>query len=376
MRVCAFIPSIDLTALDRTAILKKLSPAIESGEIDDVYFTSHRAPKWGINAENLYFLPGHEGLRMTMGRRMLRLLDICTWVPPFVASIPLRLMRKEILETLLAMDPDVILGTDVRWGRQLARLIQKAYPQWTCLVRPNQQLQLSQGWRQFDPSTRVSIILPTYNGSRYIRQSIESCLNQTFRNIELIIVDDGSSDDIAGIVDGYRDSRLKYLRHDKNLSLPRALNTGFRNCTGEYLTWTSDDNYYANNAIEEMVKFLQTYPEVDFVYAESYILDERDGGGGSRIQKNTPPEYLNVRNGIGACFLYKRKVRDTIGDYDPRFLLAEDYDYWIRVAQRFRMQRLFRPLYYYRFHHNSLTCRYDPNVILEVNEAMKQVHDS
>lgn len=375
MRVCAFIPSIDLTALDRTAIVRKLGHAIESGEIEEVYFTSHRGPKWGVSAENLYLLPGHERLRMTIGRRMLRVIDICPWVPTFLARIPLRLMRKEILETLLAMDPDVIVCSDLRWGRQLARLIQKAYPQWTCLVRPNQALQLSQRWRKFDPSSRVSIILPTYNGSRYIRQSIESCLKQTFRNIELIIVDDGSSDETARIVSGYDDTRLRYLRHDNNRGLAEALNTGFTNSTGEYLTWTSDDNYYTENALEEMVRFAQTYADVDFVYAENYVIDHNDRNGTPAIRRNEVPEWLKVDNGIGGCFLYKREVYEAVGEFNPRMFLAEDYDYWIRVWKAFRMQRLFKRLYYYRFHKNSLTGKHKPEEVWQKVKLVKEMND-
>ena len=71
-----------------------------------------------------------------------------------------------------------------------------------------------------------------------------------------------------------------------------------------------------------------------------------------------PPAWLRRDNGIGACFLYRRAVYDAIGEYDPRAELAEDYDYWLRVARRFRMQRLARPLYYYREHPGSITARH------------------
>jgi len=69
--------------------------------------------------------------------------------------------------------------------------------------------------------------LPTYNGARYLRQSLDSCLNQTYRNIELIVVDDGSSDETPQIVGSCRDPRLQYLRQVRNKGLPGALNTGF-----------------------------------------------------------------------------------------------------------------------------------------------------
>jgi len=79
-------------------------------------------------------------------------------------------------------------------------------------------------------SSKVSIVLPTYNGAKYIRQSIDSCLNQTYKNIELIIVNDGSTDGTPEIIRSYEDGRIKYLTHEKNKGLPHALNTWARRC--------------------------------------------------------------------------------------------------------------------------------------------------
>ena len=76
-------------------------------------------------------------------------------------------------------------------------------------------------------SPKVSIILPVYNGADYVGRSIESCLHQTYNNIELIIVDDGSVDKTAAIVGSYQDSRIQYIKKEKNEGLPKALNTGF-----------------------------------------------------------------------------------------------------------------------------------------------------
>jgi len=100
---------------------------------------------------------------------------------------------------------------------------------------------------------RVTIVLPTFNGSRYIRQSIESCLNQTYRNIELIIIDDGSTDNTIEIINSYRDDRLRLIQFEENLGHIAALNYGFSVSTGDFLTWTSDDDYYALDAISQMV---------------------------------------------------------------------------------------------------------------------------
>ena len=201
--------------------------------------------------------------------------------------------------------------------------------------------------------SKVSIVLPTYNGSKYIRKSIDSCLNQTYKNLELIIVDDGSTDKTPEIIQSYTDGRIKYIRHKKNKGLPFALNTGFTNATGEYLTWTSDDNYYSQEAIEKMLTILKT-KDCDFVYCDFYrFSDEKP----SDIKLVKLPDILNLnnQNGVGACFLYTEKVKNVTGNYDHETVLAEDYDFWIRVSKNFLMCHIPEPLYFYREHINSLS---------------------
>jgi glycosyltransferase involved in cell wall biosynthesis len=199
---------------------------------------------------------------------------------------------------------------------------------------------------------KVSIVLPTYNGAKYIRQSIDSCLDQTYKNIELIIVDDGSTDETPEIIKSYNDERIKYTRHEKNKGLPHALNTGFANVTGEYLTWTSDDNYYHEEAIEKMLSFLKT-KNCEFVYCDYYTFEGDDPSNRNLIRL---PKYVTFEriNCVRACFLYSREIKEVIGDYDPDTELAEDYDYWIRVSKKFPMHHSDEPLYFYRVHNESL----------------------
>lgn len=201
-------------------------------------------------------------------------------------------------------------------------------------------------------SPKVSIVLPVYNGEKYIRQCIDSCLNQTYKNIELIIVNDASTDNTEKIVLSYNDPRITYIKHQTNKNLPNALNTGFNKALGEYLTWISDDNYFALNAIKEMVQFAMQNGH-QFVYADFYSF--RDDNPSQHKYAHMP--YSHRQYSIGACFLYSKKVKHQIGDYNPSMFLAEDYDYWIRVAKKFDMHHLPKPLYFYRGHSGSLTAK-------------------
>jgi glycosyltransferase involved in cell wall biosynthesis len=206
----------------------------------------------------------------------------------------------------------------------------------------------------------VSIVLPTYNGARYIAQAIQSCLGQTHRHLEVIIVDDGSQDDTAARVDAYCrvDRRVRLVRHDRNRTLPAALNTGFSLAGGDYLTWTSDDNMYRPEALAEMVTFLNDHPDVGMVYTDYSLIDE-NGHVLERKIAGDPHRLLSEEyNCLSPCFLYRRCVRDVIGDYADDLYLAEDYDYWLRVSHSFRLSPYHKDLYAYRTHPRALSAQY------------------
>ena len=375
MRVCVFCSKMDQEILENDRWLTNAHPALKSVKKEDIYFTSYRLPGAVQQVGNVYFPWRQKSFRMALCRRIFRLVDQIRWIPAVVAWVPLKLCQKEFVEIVLACDPDIVVLSEIRWGKQFARVIQAAYPGWVCLTESGQSFDLPDVGRAYDSSVKVSIVLPTYNGSKYLHRSIESCMKQTHSNLELLIVDDASGDDTARIVKEYSDPRIRYFRHVTNRGIAEGLNTGFQNATGDYLTWTSDDNYYTENAIEEMVRFLQVYPQVDFVYAENYVVDEGNTTWrGGTVRRNEPAESLVIDNFVGACFLFTRKVHDTIGRYNPKTFLAEDYDYWVRVSKQFRMQRLFRRLYYYRFHKNSLTSKFTAEEVKDKVKLVKEIN--
>jgi len=202
---------------------------------------------------------------------------------------------------------------------------------------------------------KVSIVIPTFNRARYLRRAIESCLNQTYGNLEILIVDDGSEDETSEVVRNFaaRDERIKYYRFEKNVGLPVALNRGWELVTGDYLTMSGDDNYFHINAIEKMVRFLESQ-RADFVYCDYYRFEESEQ---CRLRRMKLPDRPNLRicNSIGPCFLFSRRAYSVIGELDSSTFLAEDYDYWIRFSSRYTLHHLSEPLYFYREHKGSLS---------------------
>jgi GT2 family glycosyltransferase len=369
MRVCVFGP--DMHAFGRRELRPPVPvPAPGDSAVEEILLTNSRGQP-PADGTYVYVTGGTTTLPMRGLRWLLRDPDRARRAYA-AATLMTRLIGPDLIEALRAADPDVIVSLDPAWAPHLRDLLRRHRAPWQCLGPGDRWSAAATEWRQYDPRTSVSIVLPTYNGTRYLARSLESCLTQTHRNIELVVVDDGSQASVAEIVGHFGDSRIKYVRHEVNLGLPRALNTGFANTSGALVTWTSDDNYYAPNAIEEMVRFLSTYPQVDFVYADAFEIDAVGKVVG--MLRTKPPRWLTVKNRVGACFLYRRVVYETVGEFDSGAVLAEDYDYWLRVARRFTMQRLFKALYYYRFHPESLTGRCERARVSQQAERVKKTN--
>jgi glycosyltransferase involved in cell wall biosynthesis len=200
----------------------------------------------------------------------------------------------------------------------------------------------------------ISIVLPVYNGEKYLAMSIESCLNQTYENIELIIVNDCSTDDTLGIANRFAesDNRVKIINNRENKKLPASLNIGHREAKGDLLTWTSDDNIFELNALEIMLNVILE-KNVDIAYSNFYLID--NDGYKIREVELLGIENIIFGNCISCCFLYKKEVFLRNIGYDENLFLAEDYDFWLRSLLHSRFFQIKRALYSYRKHSDSLT---------------------
>jgi glycosyltransferase involved in cell wall biosynthesis len=222
----------------------------------------------------------------------------------------------------------------------------------------------------------VSVVLPVHNGARHLAEALDSVLAQTYPDLELIVVDDGSTDATPAILAAYaaRDARIEIVRQ-ANAGLPKALSCGFRRARGEFLTWTSDDNRLRPDCLARLVDCLRRHPRWDMVYANEDLIGE-DGSplrdshwfwnyqvppGSEHVALPTDPAELNTvsNNHVGAAFLYRDRVDMLLGDYSPARFGTEDYDYWMRVNLFLTLRHADfpDPVYQYRFHSRSLTSR-------------------
>ena len=227
----------------------------------------------------------------------------------------------------------------------------------------------------FEPKL-VSIVVPSYNGTDFIREALDSILSQTYAHLEVIAIDDGSTDTTGAILDAYarQDPRVTVV-HQENQQLPRTLSRGFQLARGEFLTWTSADNRLKPTCIEKLVDALQRHPDWDMLYANYDIIGERGeplrdtkwldayqaprGSEHIRLPRDTAELNVWPNNYIGGAFLYRARVAWALGDYSPARVLMEDYDYWMRVNELMTLRHAdFEDcVYEYRVHGGSLTSK-------------------
>lgn len=211
----------------------------------------------------------------------------------------------------------------------------------------------------------VSIVLPVYNGEKYLAEAITSILKQTYKNWELIIVNDCSTDNSLDIAEHFQlqDKRIRIISNRRNLQIARSLNKGMKSAKGQYLAWTSDDNMYKPNALKVMLEYLTHNPQVDFVYSALDIIDENN----QLIRTVFPDtiEKIYLRCVVGFCFLYKRIIPEKIGGYNSSWSLVQDYEYWIRCSRYFNMVPIYENLYIYRRHPLALTHQKKPQLTKE-----------
>jgi glycosyltransferase involved in cell wall biosynthesis len=187
----------------------------------------------------------------------------------------------------------------------------------------------------------VSIITPSLNQGRFIRDTIESVLSQEYPRLEYIIMDGGSTDDTLDILRSYG-GRLIW-RSAPDAGQAEAVNSGFRLARGEILGWLNSDDTYLPGTVKAAVWHLAANTETAVVYGDAYYIDEKNA-----ITGTYPTEDFSLSRLAGACIIcqpaafIRRAALHAVGMLDPGLRYCMDYDLWIRLGRRFRIDRIQR----------------------------------
>ncbi len=201
-------------------------------------------------------------------------------------------------------------------------------------------------------SPQVSVILPIYNRGHLIKRAIVSVLNQSLRDLELIVVDDGSTEEIEKIVTSFDDGRIKYIRHEANRGAGAARNTGIRASRGEYIAFQDSDDEWLPEKLERQIEaFRKAEPDAGIVYTDMLRIGE-DGRSnywtsptvrmGCIVNRETL-DYQVIGLGILSAMI-KRECFDKVGLFDESFPRFIDLEFFIRLSKRYEFYHIGEPL--------------------------------
>jgi glycosyltransferase involved in cell wall biosynthesis len=203
---------------------------------------------------------------------------------------------------------------------------------------------------------KVSVITAAYNHVQFVRQSVESVLNQTYRDFEHIVVDDGSSDGTAEVLKTFGD-RIKYIRQ-ANRGAHAAINAGIRESSGEYIAILDSDDAWLPHKLERQMPAFEESPEAGMVYAQACIID-----GQSNLKNNGAPEGKPVINSQRAfeellqsnfipvlTAVIRRDCLEDVGFFKESLKALSDWDLWLRIALKWPIVFIPEPLGLYRLH--------------------------
>ncbi|MDP8315492.1 MAG: glycosyltransferase [Candidatus Celaenobacter antarcticus] len=206
---------------------------------------------------------------------------------------------------------------------------------------------------------KVSVIIPAYNSAKFIREAVESVSNQTHKNLEIIIIDDGSTDDTKQIVQNYND-RIKYF-YQKNEGAAAARNLGITKSTGDYIAFLDADDIWEKYKIEKQLSIITRYPEYKFVYCDVDFVNSN-----KKTIQNYPRKVEILKGDILLPFINKyflllptiildSKCISKIGYFNKNLKVGEDFDFILRLTKNYKGYGIGEKLYMRRIHKNSLS---------------------
>ena len=217
----------------------------------------------------------------------------------------------------------------------------------------------------------VTIYITNYNYGRFIQVAIDSVLNQTYPNIELIIIDDGSTDESKTVIENYRNRSQVQVLFQQNKGLNATNNVALRMAKGKYFIRLDADDYFEPYAIALMVSILEGRPEIGLLFPDYYYVDELGNviGVESRHDFDREVSLFDLPS-HGACTMVRVEELRNLGGYNEDFSCQDGYELWLKYVLNSKVSNINKPLFYYRQHKMSLT--QNETKILETRKKIKK----
>jgi len=285
------------------------------------------------------------------------------WHAEFAATASERLAAAlELALTARRYAPRALFGTDdMDEVRSCARQLSEQHPehrvQMTRLLeliesyaylapKSGSAMLLGGGGKESGPKPLVSVIVPTHNRPGMLKDTVQSVLDQTFQDFEIIVINDAGQD-VSSVVQAFNSPKISYLSHETNKGLAAARNTGIRAARGKYLAYLDDDDIYYVNHLEVLVTFLES-TNFNVAYTDSYrAIQESHNGVYATTKRETLYSFdfdydkILIENFIPVlCIMHRRKCLEKSGYFDETLDRHEDWDLWIRMSRHYKFAHI------------------------------------
>jgi glycosyltransferase involved in cell wall biosynthesis len=236
---------------------------------------------------------------------------------------------------------------------------------------------------------RVSVVIPTYNRANYLGKAIQSVLDQTFQDFEIIVVDDGSKDNTREVVGSFKDTRIRYIYQD-NGGVSAARNTAIKASEAVYIAFLDSDDLYLPQNLEIKVKLLDSHPDIGMVCSDIYLFDNITGATDGRFwhdkkgailfdpvraEQQPIKELLCRRCFIGPPLtMIRREIFAAVGYFDESLPTSEDWDLFFRILQHFSIKTIDKPLVRIRRNNGNLTSNHEKTYLGTIAAINKAIH--
>lgn len=217
----------------------------------------------------------------------------------------------------------------------------------------------------------ITVYITNYNYGKYIKKAIDSVLNQTFQDFDILIIDDGSSDNSREIIEQYRNKENIRIIYQQNLGLNKTNNVAIKEAKGKYIMRLDADDFLNPAALGIMSAMLEAEPELGLVYPDYFYADEDGNIIGEEYRQNVQREVTMFDlPAHGACTMIRLDYLKKLGGYNESFSCQDGYDLWVKFVTHFKVANVNKPLFYYRKHGNNLTL--NENRILSTRRKIKE----
>lgn len=238
---------------------------------------------------------------------------------------------------------------------------------------------------------KISVIIPSYNHEKFIGDAIKSVLSQTFQDFEIIIIDDGSSDNSVAVIKTFHDPRIKFLLNEKNRGAVYTTNKMVELASGEYIALLNSDDLWESTKLEKQLKFLEDNKNYGAVFAQANIIKEdgsllengsRNDGAIFEQPNKTRFKWLNHFFYLGNALchpsmLIRKEVYQEVGLYNPLMASLPDFDMWVRVCLKYEIYVLPEKLVKFRIlDNNANASSATPENIIACQFEYKQILNS